>query len=403
MKLNDVLDKYKDEIYVFLFKIAKLTVGSLRKPCYNPPVSKLLNENIKKILWAEMKAKGEFDFSDFIKNTIYKNTHDYKLLRDESVWFLILLSLYFNNKKKSDELDTEISFLSTFILLLKYYTSLSIKHMSKFCDETKAIMALDKLSIKSLFSSKNQIAIRSAKTYLQSLKLNSKIINDISNSNFGLGMTYLSKTIVEKYYHRVDIKDYKLISKLIIIFRTRISQSFKAYAEQYYNMIDMKISDEDKSNNDIIQDIINQNTRRMVEISDTNFSLVSKMTDTPKSLVKDMYKLLFFDNPDYDLLNNSLNIILNSKSISLLNNKVTPFEWLQHVKTIISVRTQHSLRSMLIQFIESKESLRIIFTEKSTSFKHKMIQSLGLVIGLSVISTTRFSSVRNSINYAMII
>ena len=216
LTLENTFEKYRDDIYLSLYKILNSTTGSLLNPCYNPPVSSMITANIKSSLWKEITSNNDFDFSEYISNNIFKKTPPYLLFRDETVWFLLLVALHFYLKKKQDNIDKDLSFLAGYLILMKYYTSLSNKHMSKFCDKTKAIMALETLSDKSLFSAKNERVIQNAKSVLNMYSLNSKIKNDIKVSPIALGIVHLLNVVQENYFSKIkNLNDPKDISKLI--------------------------------------------------------------------------------------------------------------------------------------------------------------------------------------------
>ena len=395
MQLTETLEKYKNDIYIELFSILGMTSGSLLDPCYNPPVSSLIKKKIKNKLWNEISASGDFDFKKYISNRVYKETSPYKLLRDDTVWFLILTSIYFKNKKNKDNIDKELTFLSTYILLLKYYTSLSNKHMKKFCDRTKAILALETLSEKSLFSAKNKRVIQNAKSVLNSYTLNSKIKTSIMSSNIGLGLVHISNTVSEKYYNGLKNEDFKKISKLIIIYRSRVSQSFKAYAQHYYDLssANLNIDSTEQTNiSNVIQNILNSNYQGAVYIPENQYKLVMQITSVKITLLEKMYKSMFSNSELFNLIGNMINLLLSEGRYEKLLNLDSVYEWIVIVRGVVATRTKHAIRSMLMQVMQSDSDLMKVYNEKSDSYKHKLLQALGSVLGLAIYNIVKTRS-----------
>ncbi len=406
MKLEDILEKYKDSIYINLFKILNLSSSSLLDPCYNPPIASLFKANIDTYLFRDILANDDFDMVKYIRVNYIQKVQPYKLLQDHVVWFLLLTSIYFTNKKKKDNIDNDISFMSGFLLLLKYYTSLSVKHMSKFCDKAKAILAIETLSEKSLFSGKNQKVIQLAYAFINVYSLNSKIKNSIKNSNIALGMAYLFNRVLTLYFSKLSFDKPKIIAKVIIILRSRLSQSFKAYARHYYDLMrsktDNKSEDMDTIEHNINQ-VVNSNAQRLVFISDNHFDLVTKMTEVPIEVLKRMYESIYRNNENYDTISNIISVMFADGRFAYLQNTETTYEWLNMIRTLISVRTKYNIRSWIIQIIMSDEELKNIYESKSDSFKHKMIQGMGGVIALSIYDSIRLRGLSSFTNYAMII
>lgn len=402
MTLEDIFEQYKDEIYLSLFKILNYSSASLLDPCYNPPISSMFKREFNTSLYKTISKTG-FNIEKYIEDNYIRKVQSFKLFKDKTVWFLLLASIYFNGKKKKDNIDNEIIFLSTFNLLLKYYTSLSVKHMSKFCDKTKAILALNTLSEKSLFSAKNKTVIQLASATVNRYSLNTKIKHSIKNSNIALGIVYILDAVMNKYYPKV--KNIKDISKLIIIFRHRLSQSFKAYARHYYDLMNAKI--EDKQDMGLIENsihqVVNSNAQRLVYISDNHYYMVSKMTEIPISVLKKMYEVTYRSSELYDTVSNIINILFHDDRFSYLQNTNTVYEWLVMVRSVVSLRSRYDIRSMLMQIIEYDEELKGIYQEGSDSYKHKMIQALGGVIALSIYDSIRVRGLSHFANYNMIV
>jgi hypothetical protein len=402
IKIEEVFEKFKDEIYIELFTVLNNVSSGLTNPCYNPPVSSNLNKALKTSLWSDFKKDLNFDFEKFVKDVIYKKTKSYKLYRDELVWFLLLLSLHFSNKKSKDRTDYEISFISTYLLLLKYYTSLSIRYMSKFCDKTKAILSLETLSEKALFSSKNKEVTQVSSSVLQSLTLNSKIKYNISNSNIAKGLVYILDTVIKKYYQRIKFNDYNKVSNLITFYRTRVNQSFKAYAKHYYEQVHVKVENEDMSHiENAIHQIMSANSRSMVYISDRYYKSASRITDVSVEILKDMYHVVY-QISNYDLTYNIVNIYLSQDRYKLLHDIDTLYEWLMVIRELVAKRTKFDLRNMLLQLITTNEKLNQVYESKSDSYKHKMIQGMGSVIALSIYASIRIRYAHISRGYQII-
>lgn len=405
MNLADIFEEYKDSIYISLFKILNLSSSSLLDPCYNPPIASLFKTNIETSLFREITSKNGFDVNKYIKDNYIQKVQPFKLFRDPVVWFLLLTSIHFTSKKKKDNLDLDISFMSGFLLLMKYYTSLSVKHMSKFCDKAKAIMAIETLSVKSLFSGKNKRVIQIASAYINAYNLNAKIKNAIKNSNIALGMAYLYSRVIENYYKYVTLEKPKEIGKLIIILRSRLSQSFKAYARHYYDLMQAKteIKDDMDTIEHNINQVVNSNAQRLVFIPDNHYDLVLKMSEVSIDTLKKMYEVTYRNTDNYDTVSNIINVMFMDGRFKYLQQSETPFEWLNIIKSLVSIRTKYEIRSWLIQIILSDEELKNIYESKSDSFKHKMIQGLGGVIALSIYDSIRVRGLSSFTNYAMII
>jgi len=403
--MEEIFEKHRDSIYLNLFKVLNLTTASLLDPCYNPPVASLLKKNFQLGLFRDILSSDNFNFSKYIKDKIYKQIATYRLYRDEMVWFLILTSLYFNNKKKQDSLDADIVFLSSFILLLKYYTSLSNKHMTKFCDKTKSILALETLSDKSLFSTKNKQVQMRAKSILNQISLSSKLKKNIANSPIALGMIHILDVVINKYYSKIKLNDYKTIAKLIIIYRHRMSQSFKAYARHYYELIGMRneiYEDENVSILNAVNMVVNKNTQKMVYIPDTQYKLLMQTTSVSVDILKDIYKTLY-DNADHNQsLNKMITIMLSDGRYEKLIESSSAFEWMTIIRGVIAIRSKYDIRKMLLSIVESDEKLSKIYESKSDSYKHKILQAVGGVIGISIYSTIKSYNIK-SISLGMIV
>jgi len=393
LSLPETFEKYKEEIYLVLFRIINGTTGSLPNPCYNPPISSLFKTLVKTSLWGDILSKGDFDFEKYISTNVIKKTKPYLLFKDETIWFLLLTTLYFTLKKKQDNIDRDISFLSGFMIMMKYYTSLSNKHMSKFCDKTKAILALDTLSDKALFSSKNVQVSQKAKSILNGYSLNAKIKNDIKNFPVTLGMVYIFNLVQENYFQKItDLEDINKISDLITIIRSRVSQSFKAYAQHYYDLVNVKISADSENEtlvNNAINQVINSNSQRMTYIPDDHFRIIMQLTSVPVDGLKLMYDALYKTPDNQSLVSNIVNIFLHDDRYQMLIKSESLMEWLSIVKGVVSIRTKYDIRGMLLQVIQSSEPILKAYEEKSDSFKHKMIQAMGMVIGLSIYDTLK--------------
>jgi hypothetical protein len=400
-KLEDVFEYNKDRIYLDLFTILNNVTSGLINPCYNPPVSTNLNKVLKTSLWDDIKKENSFDFEKFLKDVVYKKTKNYKLYRDDMVWFLLFLSLHFSNKKSKDKIDNEIAFMSGCVLLLKYYTSLSIRYMSKFCDKTKAILSLETLSEKALFSSKNKDVMQLSSSILQSLTLNSKIKYNISNSNIARGLVYIFETVTKKYYSKVKLTDYAKISKLITFYRTRVNQSFKAYAKHYYEQIHVKTDTKDMTYiENMIYQIMSSNSRSMVYISDNYYKILSRLSDVSVDVLKTMYKVAF-KTENYEITSNIVNIYLSEDRYKHLYDLDTLTEWLIIIRELVAKRLKFELRNMLFQILRSDDTLREFYDSKSDSYKHKMIQGLGGIIGLSIYASVRVRGI-NSVAFKII-
>ena len=403
--MEEIFEKHRDSIYLNLFKVLNLTTASLLDPCYNPPIASLLKKNFQLGLFHDILSSDSFNFSKYIKDKIYKKIATYRLYRDEMVWFLILTSLYFNNKKKQDALDSDIVFLSSFILLLKYYTSLSNKHMTKFCDKTKSILALETLSDKSLFSTKNKQVQMRAKSILNQISLSSKLKKNITNSPIALGIVHILDVVINKYYSKIKLNDYKTIAKLIIIYRHRISQSFKAYARHYYELIGMRneiYEDENVSILNAVNVVVNKNTQKMVYIPDTQYKLLMQTTSVSVDILKDIYKILYGNSDHNQSLNKMITIMLSDGRYEKLIESSSVFEWMTIIRGVIAIRSKYDIRKMLLSIVESDEKLSKIYESKSDSYKHKILQAVGGVIGISIYSTIKSYNIK-SISLGMII
>lgn len=406
MTLTETFEKYRDDIYLILYKIVGNATGSLSNPCYNPPIASMLKASVKTSLWTEILANGDFDFNKYISTTVYKTIQPYLLLRDEMVWFLLLTSIHFHSKKKQDNIDRDIHFLSAYVLMLKYYTSLSNKHMSKFCDKTKAIMALETLSDKSLFSTKNEKVMREAKSTLNMYTINEKVKNSIRMSSIALGIVHLVNTIQETYYNRIDdVQDTKNMSKLIIVFRSRISQSFKAFAQHYYELAKTRIetdADSDTTITNVINQVMNSNAQRMTHIPENHYKIIMQVTSIPINVLTQMYDVLFRDFDNQQVVGNVVNIFLHEDRYDLLIKSESVFEWVSIIRGVIAIRSKYEIRSMLMQVLQTSDELMAIYNEKSDSFKHKMIQAIGMVIGISIYDTIKSYNVAR-INHLTIV
>lgn len=392
LSIEATLDKYQDDIYIILYKILNLCTGSLNNPCYNPPVSANLKSEVMG-LWKKISSEGGFDFEKGIKENYIKKTIGSRLLSDVMSWFLTLTSIHFYMKSNPDGMIKDLVFLPSYLLYLKYYTALSNKHMPRFCDKDKANLALSLLSDKSLFSSKNIKVLQYAKTIINEYGLNSRIKNGIQTSNIAMGIVYLYDKIKDVYYIKVKkLNDVKSISKVIMASRDRLSQSFKAYAEQYYKVINTNIQTDFESDSDIINSVnrvMSSSSQGMVYIPDTHYKTVMKMTQVPVKYLTTMFDTAFknLDNSD-KITPEIINIILREKKKEFETiNDIN--EWLIEVSRVIAIRSKYDIRDMIISLIRSNEELLNIFDNKSISFKHKFIQAMGLVIGLAVFDTLK--------------
>lgn len=392
MNIGDTFDKFEDNIYIGLFKVLNSCVGSLNNPCYNPPVSANLKSTFMPI-WKEITINNGYDFEKGIKDDYIKKSMDARLLNDNIVWFLILSSMHYMNKMKTDNVSKDLVFLSSYLLYLKYYTSLSNKHMPKVCDKDKAELALSLLSEKSLFSSKNVKVLQHAKTVVNEYGLNGRIKNGIQSSTIALGMVYLYDRIKDVYYGNIkNINDVKNMSKLIMTIRDRLSQSFKAYANQYYKIVNTTIQSDFEKDANIMNDvnkIMNMSSQSMIYIPENHYNLVFKMTEVPVKYLQPMFDTAFknIDNADH-VTPEIINIILREKKIELDNNNDIN-EWLNNVSNVIAIRSKYNIRDLIMEIIRSNDELNNIFNSKSLSFKHKMIQSQGLVIGLAIFDSLK--------------
>ena len=198
LNITGIFDKYQDTIYLGLFKILNSCTGSLNNPCYNPPVSAYVKKTFEP-LFKEISKDDNFDVVKEIKNRYINKVYNARLLGDNSIWFLTLISVYFYGKSKQDTLSKDIMFASAYLIYLKYYTSLSNKHMPKVCNKDKAELALSLLSEKSLFSSKNTKVLQHSKTIVNEYSLNGRIKNGIVSSSIALGLIYLFDVIIKLY------------------------------------------------------------------------------------------------------------------------------------------------------------------------------------------------------------
>lgn len=387
LPLNTTLEKYQDTIYLGLFKVLNSCTGSLNNPCYNPPVSTYLKRTFETI-WKDIANENGFDFSKDIKTKYINRSLDARLLNDNIVWFLILCSIYFNSKPTKDNMSKDIVFASSYLIYLKYYTSLSNKHFPKACDKTKAELALSMLSDKSLFSSRNVRVLQHSKTIINEYGLNSRIKNGIKSSTIALGMVYLFDVIKDTYYNRVkSLDDVKNMAKVIMAMRDRLSQSFKAYANQYYKIVENNITSDVEEESAILNDvnrIMSLSSQSMLYIPEDHFKIVSRLTEVPTQYVITMFDSAFKDiNNTKSITPDIINIILTEKK-SILDNENDINNWLKEVSNVIAIRHRYNIRDLILNIIRSNDEINNVFESKSLSFKHKMIQAQGLVIGLAI-------------------
>jgi len=277
--------------------------------------------------------------------------------------------------------------------------------MTKFCDKTKSILALETLSDKSLFSTKNKQVQMRAKSILNQISLSSKLKKNITNSPIALGIVHILDVVINKYYSKIKLNDYKTIAKLIIIYRHRISQSFKAYARHYYELIGMRneiYEDENVSILNAVNVVVNKNTQKMVYIPDTQYKLLMQTTSVSVDILKDIYKILYGNSDHNQSLNKMITIMLSDGRYEKLIESSSVFEWMTIIRGVIAIRSKYDIRKMLLSIVESDEKLSKIYESKSDSYKHKILQAVGGVIGISIYSTIKSYNIK-SISLGMII
>jgi hypothetical protein len=393
LSVQETLNKYADDIYIGLYKVLNSSAGSLHNQCFNPPVSKMIKEYFADNgLWKRMADEGAYDFASGIeKDYIQKIPGDRRLLQDSTVWFLALCSLYYFSRRKEDSMMSDLMFLSGYSLYLKYYTSLSNKHMPKYCDKDKAMIALASLSDKSLFSSKNNAVLTRGKTVLNEYGLNARIKAGLSASTITLGMAYLYDAIKDVYYPQVkNLSDYRSIGRIIIAIRDRLSQSFKAYARQYYKVINAGVTEEDESevtNYNEVDKALNMASQGMAYIPDKHYDIVHRMADVPVEFLKKLFPVIF-SKANSDNTFDCLNIIMREKHDEF-NNTNDLSQWLLEVRKVIAIRSRYDFRMRLVDILNSDPEIKGIYDAASVGYKHKMIQAVGLMMGTTLFDTLK--------------
>lgn len=391
LSITETFEKYSNDIYIGLYKILNSSTGSLHNPCYNPPISKMIKEYFANGLWNRIASEGGYDFNKGIDNDYIKKMPSHLLLKDKTVWFLLLASLHYYNKRKNDTASRDLMFLSGYIIFLKYYTSLSNKHMPQYCDKEKAMLALSTLSEKSLFSSKNTTVISHAKTVMNEYGLNAKIKSGLTASNISLGMIYLFDRIKDVYYNDIQsLNDVKNIGALIITMRDRLSQSFKAYARQYYKIINTVVSNDNENEVAIANDVqkaVDTASSGMIYVPDEHYFKIHKLCELPVETLKKIFTIVF-NKDNHDITFNCLNIILTEKKNEFYSiNNVT--EWLLEVRKVIAIRSRYDFRSKIVDLINSEENIKALYDKSSVGYKHKIIQGVGLLLGIALFDTLK--------------
>lgn len=387
LSLSETLNKYADEIYMGLYKVLNSSAGSLHNPCFNPPVSKMIREYFAEGLWKTIAKDGGYDFDIGLdKEYISKVSGGGLLLQDKTVWFLILCSVYFYSRQNEDSMLRDLMFLSGYSLYLKYYTSLSNKHMPKYCDKDKAMVALASLSDKSLFSTKNVKVLSRGKTVINEYGLNARIKAGLSASTITMGMAYLYDMIKDVYYPRVkSLSDVKNIAALILAIRDRLSQSFKAYARQYYKVINTGVTEEnetDVNNYNEVDKTLNMASQGMVYIPDAHYTIVHRMADIPVDFIKKLFPVIF-SKENNDNTFDCLNIIMREKH-DFFNNTNDISQWLMEVRKVIAIRNRYDFRMRLVDILSSNSEIKEAYDIASVGYKHKMIQATGLLMGVAL-------------------
>jgi hypothetical protein len=194
-KINDT------ECYKFISKIIGTEISRLSKPCYYPKLT---------IYYQDLQEITKFDdlMIKKFRDTVLDRYSKFAIFNDKYNVLLLMGIMYFSAKRKF-----EIAKLFYLFLAIKHYSNVFHKHFKLFCKDELFTMALEKVSHKHLYKTKGGV---------------SPTITYLAEDEFRRYKPILSKPTK-------DIKDAELVS-LIYSLRTRVSQSVKSFAEQYYKL-----------------------------------------------------------------------------------------------------------------------------------------------------------------------
>lgn len=185
----------------FLSRIPLEELLRLSKPCYYPNLGKFDLELI------HASGLTRQDIDDFAERTWKgRPEENYKIVSDPFTLFLVWLMWYCINQNDVPSFKSTL----TYHMIRQYRNIYKSKFFKTVCNPDVFIFALGRLSKSHLFSKKRTIP------------------NAIS---------YLSNVLAQKYEQGIKVRDLDAISKFITESRSRLNQSFRTFANSYYNII----------------------------------------------------------------------------------------------------------------------------------------------------------------------
>jgi hypothetical protein len=317
----DILD-IKDPIRLHQFILEKISheLSELVKDCYYPTIAKIHSELLN------MVSTNDDIITKYSKEH-YKNPK-WKLLHDPKTILFILIARYFLKKN-----DYAAALAALNALTMRYYTNVMIIFV-KHCNPDYFKIALRKLSKNHLYNQKDSI---------------------------GNSLLYLAKVILDKYQNDLKNDNHDRIYLLIYEIRTRIFQSARSFAEQYYDTYE---KGESETSSEITPDL--------------QPSVEQKIKITADKISKD---LTLYQKIDNKALDEARNITRFNKKLSqvytttLNNHKYTDNLTLAVNLLLRSLVLNNIDTSQRINYIEhTKRLMGIKVTKKPVYFKGIVVQ-----------------------------
>lgn len=232
--------------------------SEIGNPCYIPKFIRYKNE-IAKII-----DITKYDIQT-LKNSISAK-YRYSILVDSYTLMLIIPILYFSSKRKE-----ELSRLFFNFIGIKFYSSILHRFFPKFCSDEIWTNSLNTISSKHLF----------------------KVHNGISSA-----LMYINNSIYDKYKNRLSSSTLTDRDLYLMIYelRTRIFQSIRSFAENYYEISKTKVEkqtdkmEEDSEVKDVqyIADKISMSICTFRQIDEKGFLLSIKNSGIKKEIAKNI-------------------------------------------------------------------------------------------------------------------
>lgn len=188
------------KVYRYISRILGIELSEISKPCYKPKVVKYFSD-LQHILGIDDEK-----IKTFVSGIVVPYPHIFKIYKDKFTVLLLIATIYYIKKEKP-----EIAKIFFIFLALKFYSSRVHMHFQKFCNGDLWILTLDKLSPKHLF--KTQKGIPSSIIY-------------IAEFNFNKNKDKMKSQKLQD----------KELGDIVYGLRTKIAQSVRSFAQQYYRI-----------------------------------------------------------------------------------------------------------------------------------------------------------------------